>query len=88
MGEGGCFGIVSKHLLVPKSSMKLAMWIVRSPLDDSVEEGELVSVGVGISSGLSQCMCELSPAILRSASEVASNAVAGRVVLLPEQDIS
>ena len=64
MGEGGCFGIVSKHLLVPKSSVKLAMWIVRSPLNDSVEEGELVSVGVGMSSGLSQYMCELSLAIL------------------------
>jgi hypothetical protein len=38
MGEGECFGIVSKHLLVPKSSMKLAIWIVRSPLDDTVNE--------------------------------------------------
>jgi hypothetical protein len=28
------------------SSIKLAIWIVRSPLDDSVEEGENVSVGV------------------------------------------
>jgi hypothetical protein len=71
-----------KHLLAPKSSMKLAIWIIRSPLDDSVEEGECVSVGVGMSSGLSQYMCEVSPATLGSESEVESNAVAGSVALL------
>jgi hypothetical protein len=41
-----------------------------------------VSVGVGMSSGLSQYMCEVSPATLGSESEVESNVVARSVALL------
>jgi hypothetical protein len=61
------------------------MWMVRSPLDDSVEDGEWMSVGVGMSSGLSQYMCEFSTAILEGVSEADSNAVAGSVVLLSNE---
>jgi hypothetical protein len=60
--------------------MKLAIWTIRSPLDDSLE-GECVSVSISMSSGLSQYMCEFSP-LLGSGSKVELNAVAGSVVLL------
>ena len=47
-----------------------------------MEDGEWVSVGVGILSGLSQYICAFFPAVLGDVSEAELNAVVGSVVLL------